>query len=396
MAVSVWSGLQRRVRTAVRPGVVVTPPPGGVIVDRDVPIRLRDGVRLRANVYRPDAEGRFPVIMSAHPYDKDAIGARAGNGRAVNFQYRLFPQPRPISISAWTSWEAPDPAFWVSRGYAVINVDLRGGGTAEGVSDLFSDQEAADYAEIIEWGGTQSWSNGKVGLLGVSYLAISQYKVAALRPPHLAAICPWEGFSDLYRDFARPGGVLENGFSIVWSAGTRKAARVAGNLRQELVARPERDAWYAQRTPRVEDIEVPLLVCASFSDHSLHSRGSFEAFRRAGSQHKWLYTHRDGKWSHFYGEHARSTQAAFFDHYLKGVDNGWQQRLPVRLAIHDRGPQPARVTEEADWPPADLTWRKLHLDPTTRTLTETALTAHGRAGFRTRATRTDLLVECRR
>jgi predicted acyl esterase len=183
-------------------------------------------------------------------------------------------------LSAWTGWEAPDPAFWVPRGYAVVNADLRGGGASEGTAALFSDQEAEDYYELIEWAGGQPWSSGRVGLAGVSYLAISQYKVAALRPPHLAAICPWEGFTDLYRDFARPGGVLESGFSSIWSTLTRKKARVAGNLRRELARRPERDEWYAVLTPRLEQIEVPMLVCGSFSDHSLQTRGSFEAFRR--------------------------------------------------------------------------------------------------------------------
>jgi putative CocE/NonD family hydrolase len=71
-----------------------------------------------------------------------------------------------------------------------------------------------NYYDLIEWAGMQSWSSGLVGLDGVSYLAISQYKVAALKPPSLAAICPWEGLSDLYRDFAYPGGVREDGFSI--------------------------------------------------------------------------------------------------------------------------------------------------------------------------------------
>lgn len=362
----------------------MTAPPAEVAVEWNVPITLRDGVRLRANVYRPQGPGPFPVIVSAHPYDKDAIGARGRSGRAVNFQYRLFPQPEPITLSAWTSWEAPDPAFWVPRGYAVVNADLRGGGKAEGTSRLFSDQEAADYAEIVEWAGTQEWSSGKVGLLGVSYLAISQYKVAALGPPHLAAICPWEGFSDLYRDFARPGGVLENGFSIVWSAMTRRKVRVEGDLRRELVARHERDDWYQERAPRLEDIEVPMLVCGSFSDHNLHSRGSFEAFRRAGSRQKWLYTHRGGKWSTFYGTDARDTQADFFDHFLKGVENGWQDRASVRLAASGAGSEPVRVTEETSWPPADLTWRELHLDTHTRTLGEVAPSVAGAATFHTR------------
>lgn len=84
------------------------------------------------------------MIVSAHSYNKYLIPARSRSGRTVNFQYRLFPQPEPITISGWTSWEAPDPAFWVPRGYVVVNADLRGGGTAEGTSRLFSDEEAAD------------------------------------------------------------------------------------------------------------------------------------------------------------------------------------------------------------------------------------------------------------
>jgi len=352
----------RRVRKAVHPGVTVTGPPPGVQADWNVPVRLRDGVTLRVNVYRPESDGRFPVLMSAHPYGKDKIPARTRSGRAVNYQHRLFPQPGPVSLSAWTGWEAPDPGFWVPRGYVVINADLRGGGTSEGTAEMFSDQEAQDYYELIEWAGTQPWSSGKVGLAGVSYLAISQYKVATLHPPHLAAICPWEGFTDLYRDFGRPGGILEDGFSSMWNSVTHKRARVTGDLRRELADRPELDQWYAARTPRLEQIEVPMLVCGSFSDHNLQARGSFEAFRRAGSARKWLYTHRDGKWCHFYSAPATSAQAGFFDHVLKGQDNGWDARPPVRLAVHEAGPDPAQVSDEQAWPPLDLDWTDLHLD----------------------------------
>jgi uncharacterized protein len=381
---SLVASFARRVGTAVRPDVTVSPPPRGVHVDWNVPVRLRDGVTLRLNVFRPESDGRFPVVMSAHPYDKDKIPARTRSGRGINFQYRLFPQPRPVRLSAWTGWEAPDPAFWVPRGYAVVNADLRGGGASEGTAALFSDQEAEDYYELIEWAGGQPWSSGRVGLAGVSYLAISQYKVAALRPPHLAAICPWEGFTDLYRDFARPGGVLESGFSSIWSTLTRKKARVAGNLRRELARRPERDEWYAALTPRLEQIEVPMLVCGSFSDHSLQTRGSFEAFRRAGSARKWLYTHRDGKWSHFYGATASSTQADFFDHLLKEQDNGWDTRAPVRLAVHEAGPDPAEIRDEQAWPPPDLDWTCLHLDLEHAVLSAHPPAARSSASFATR------------
>ena len=348
---------RRRMGNAFRPGVVVSTEPTGVHAEWDVPVRVRDGTTLRVNVFRPPGEVKVPVIMSAHPYGKDNMA-----GRGVNRQYRLFPQPHPVRLSAWTSWEAPDPAVWVPRGYAVVNADLRGGGTSEGIGELFSDEEALDYYDLIEWAGTQAWSTGRVGLDGVSYLAISQYKVAALRPPHLAAICPWEGLSDLYRDFARPGGVREDGFSAIWSRGTRSAARVRTDVRKEIVARPERDAWYESVTPALERIEVPLLVCGSFSDHSLHSRGSFEVFRRAGSAKKWLYTHRDGKWSAYYGDEATAARGRFFDHVLKGLDNGWQREPAVRLAIHEEGPEPIAVVGEDAWPPKGLAWTSLSLD----------------------------------
>jgi uncharacterized protein len=288
-------GLLSRVRlrlgNAIRPKVHVYPVPAGIQADWDTPVTVRDGATLRVNVFRPSSGQPVPVIMSAHPYGKDKIPARTRSGHGLNVQFRILPQPRPMEFSAWTSWEAPDPAVWVPRGYAVINADLRGAGTSEGIGDWFSDQEAQDYYDLIEWAGAQTWSSGRVGLDGVSYLAISQYKLAALRPPHLAAICPWEGFSDCYRDWARPGGAREDGFVRLWSRMARKAARVRRDLRAEVAARSERDEWYESLTPVLENIEVPMLVCASFSDHSLHTRGSFEAFRRTGSRSKRLFTH---------------------------------------------------------------------------------------------------------
>lgn len=351
-----------RVENAVSPRVEVVPAPTEYRPDWDVPVVVRDGTTLRVNVFRPGGEAPAPVIMSAHPYGKDKMPARTRSGHGLNFQYRLFPQPGPVRISEWTTWEAPDPAFWLPRGFAVVNADMRGAGTSGGVGELLSEQEALDYYDLIEWAGTQPWCNGKVGLDGVSYLALSQYRVAALRPPHLAAICPWEGFSDLYRDFAWPGGVREAGFSVIWSRATARAARLRTDLHKEITERHERDEWHESATPRLEDIEAPMLVCGSFSDHSLHTRGSFEAFRRAGSARKWLYTHRDGKWSHYYSEAAAATRARFFEHFLMGADNGWADEPPVRLAIHEAGPEPAAVAREPQWPPADLRWSPLALD----------------------------------
>ncbi len=371
-----------RLKTMIRPNVKVSAAPRGIRVAWDVPVKVRDGTVLRVNVFRPEGDAKVPVILSAHPYGKDKIPANTRSGHGLNLQYHLCPQPEAITLSAWTGWEAPDPAVWVPRGYAVINADLRGCGTSDGVGELLSEQEARDYYDLIEWAGTQPWSTGRVGLDGVSYLAISQYRVAALRPPHLAAICPWEGFSDLYRDFAYPGGVREDGFTALWSRAVRKAGRLKGDVRREVLAHPELDDWYTDHDPTLERIEVPMLVCGSFSDHSLHTRGSFEAFRRAASKQKWLYTHRGGKWSTYYGEEATTTRCRFFDHFLKGESNGWADEPRVRLAVHDAGPHPVSVSGEQSWPPEDLTWRKLALDAGSQRMEERPGSfAKGSVGF---------------
>lgn len=356
---TMWS----RLRHAVRPGVTVTPPPADVVFERDVEIPMRDGVVLRANVFRPPDDGRYPVVMSAHPYGKDATLPRRRFGRySVPLQFRMMTQSRPFSISAWTSWEAPDPAFWVPRGYVVVNADLRGWGRSDGTGELLSPQEGDDYHELVEWAAAQPWSNGRVGCNGVSYLAIAQWAVAATRPPHLAAICPWEGFTDLYRDFARPGGVREDGFLRLWSALLQRQHRSPVTVREESAKRPTFDEWWAARNRDLERIDVPALVCASFSDHNLHSRGTFEGFLRIGSRDKWLYTHRGPKWSTYYAPEALEHQARFFDHFLKGDDNGFDREPRVRVEVREDAHTITAVRGEPEWPPPGTQWQPRHLD----------------------------------
>ena len=354
--------VERLVRTAF-PKLTITAPPPGIRFDHDVAVSVRDGTKLRVNVFRPDQEGRFPVIMCAHPYGKDVLPRHSPFGYLPLARYRFIRQPDPITFSAHTSWESPDPSYWVPRGYAVVNVDLRGFGTSEGVATLLSDQEAADYVEIIEWAAAQPWSSGKVGLNGVSYLAISQWKVAALRPKALAAICPWEGWTDVYRDVAYPGGVREDGFIPFWAGMTERDGRTSESLREQQLAHPEWDGYWAARTPALERIEVPALICASFSDQGLHSRGCFEGFRRIGSEHRFLYTHRGGKWSTYYSPAALAVQARFFDCFLKGVDNAMRDAAPVRLEVRATGTEVHAVREERAWPIPSVRWTRLYLTP---------------------------------
>ena len=340
-----------RLRHLLRPPVTITPPPPEVFRERDVEVPMRDGTVLRVNVHRPRQGGRHPVIICAHPYGKDNLPRRASGGRySLPRYYRIMHISEPVRHSALASWEAPDPAFWVPRGYVVVNADLRGFGRSDGEGTLFTRQEHDDYHDIIEWAAAQPWSTGRVGLNGVSYLALSQWGAAATRPPHLCAICPWEGFSDLYRDLACPGGIEERGFFAIWSRGVRAGGRISLDLLGEQARHPERDDWWAEHTPRLDDIEVPMLVCGSFSDHTLHTRGSFRGFARASSKHRWLYTHRGGKWSVYYSREALEAQARFFDWALKDEDNGMADVPPVRLEVRRSRREIHEVRHEAAWP----------------------------------------------
>ena len=372
-----------RLHRFLHPRLTVTPTPAGVRFERDVEVAVRDGTVLRVNVFRPEAEGEYPVVMCAHPYGKDKM-IRAGRfGARVPVQLRLLLQDTPIRVSEWTSWEAPDPGFWVPGGYVVVNCDLRGFGHSDGVGSLFSDAEAEDYYDLIEWAAAQPWSNGRVGLNGVSYLAISQWKVAALRPPHLAAICAWEGLSDVYRDLAYPGGIRENAFVRVWSAMVRRGGNSVDDLRREQLARPLRDEWWASHAPALERIEVPALICGSFSDQGLHSGGSFRAFESISSPQRWLYTHRGGKWAVYYSPEALAVQQRFFDHFLKGEDNGMNELPPARLEVRESRQEISSVREEAAWPLPGTDWTPLHLHPD-GSLREAAAEAPGWVRFDTR------------
>jgi predicted acyl esterase len=350
---------RRRVAAALRPPVSVYPMPADVVKDADVGVEMPDGVMLRLNLFRPLGDGPFPVLLSAHPYGKDAVPVRTRRGWKLNEQFQVMNQPEPIRISDQTSWEAPDPVWWAQQGYAVINLDTRGGGHSEGRGDLLSDQEADDIAEVIAWAAQQPWSNGRVGMLGVSYLALSQYKVAALSPPALRAICPWEGFTDAYRDFFTPGGIVENGFARIWLLLTRRVARLATDIAAERRAHPLRDGWWQALTPDLSAITVPMLVCASFSDANLHSVGSMRAFQQVGSAERHAYTHREPKWASFYGEQARAAQLAFFDRHLRQADV--DALPPLRLEVRDRGERVVEVRDEHEWPLARTDWRELHL-----------------------------------
>ena len=171
----------------------------GMRIDWDVPIEMDDGLVLRADVFRPVTEDKNPVIMSYGPYAK-WLAFQDGYPTAWEIMIKEHPDVAAGSSNKYQSWEVVDPEKWVPDGYVCVRVDSRGAGRSPGYLDPFSPRETLDFYRCIEWAARRPWSTGKIGLAGISYYAINQWQVAGLQPPHLAAICIWEGAGDWYRD----------------------------------------------------------------------------------------------------------------------------------------------------------------------------------------------------
>lgn len=362
----------------------------------EVPITTSDGTVLRADVFRPADEVTHPVLLTHGPYAK-GLPFQTGYAWMWDRFCDAYPEVLEGSTNAYQNWETVDPEKWVPDGYACVRVDCRGAGRSAGYLDIFSPQETEDFYECIEWAGTQPWSNGKVGLLGISYYAINQYLVAGLQPPHLAAICPWEGAADYYRDFARHGGML-NTFVRGWTRGQvlplqhgrDDGGRVNPNT-GELVTGPERlseeelsanradwvgeisrraldDDFYRDRSADFSRIAVPMLSAANWAHH-LHTRGNFEAYTRAATAQKWLEVHGLEHFVHFYTDYGRELQKRFFDHFLKGTDTRWESQPPVVLNLR-RADGSFVQRAEQEWPLARTDWTRLYLDAEARMLTD--------------------------
>jgi uncharacterized protein len=346
-------------RGAVAPRHRLEAGPGRMIIERDVPVPVRGGVTVYADVFRPADERPAPPLIAWSPYGKHAgpqLPERYPDGGVAAGQ-----------LSPYTAFESPDPVYWTARGYAVVNADIPGTWYSGGDATFLSPEEALCGHDLIEWAGTQGWSNGRVGLSGVSYLTSSQWTIAATRPPHLAAINPWEGWSDTYREVARHGGIPETYFwpyiSERWGYGTGQVE----DLTAETSAHPFFDSFWASKAAPLADVTAPAFVVASWSDQGLHTRGTFEGFSRIGSERKWLVAHGGKKWGYYYSEEGLRRQQAFFDHFLKGLDTGIDEWPRVRYQVRDGALGGAWRTAD-DWPLPGTSYQRLYLDAGSGTL----------------------------
>lgn len=357
-------------------------------IDWDVPIEIDDGVALRADVFRPGGENPSPVILSYGPYAK-GLSFQEGYPDQWRIMVREHPDVARGSSNAYQNWEVVDPEKWVPDGYVCVRVDSRGTGRSPGFIDPFSPRETRDLYDCIEWAGTQSWSNGKVGLLGISYYAINQWHVASLNPPHLAAICPWEGAADWYRDMTHHGGILctfwanwydkqvmvvQHGLGTQgpaspitgeFAAGPEtlsddELAKARTDFGDVIFAHPLDDDYHRGRCPEWSNITVPLLSSANWGGQGLHARGNFEGFVRSASKQKWLEVHGLEHWTEFYTDYGVTLQKRFFGHFLKDEDTGWEDQPPVQLQVRTTKGLVERA--ESQWPLARTRWARLYLD----------------------------------
>ena len=348
----------------------------GMLIERDIAVVLRDGVTIYADVFRPEDGEDLPVLVTWGPYGK----------HFPTFEiYSRFPGcgVRTEWVDPdYTIFEGPDPTHWCPLGYAIVNVDPRGLWCSEGDATFIdARQEAVDCYDVIEWAAGLEWSNARVGMTGVSYLTQIQWQVAALRPPHLAALNCWEGVSDMYREFFFHGGIPDTRFPAHWAEGTSFSLGRVEDVLAMMEVHPLFDEYWATKAAALERIVTPAYVVASWSDHALHTRGTLEGFKRIASEQKWLEVHGRKKWEHYHRPESVAKQVAFFDHFLKGVDNDVPRWPRVQLEVRERA-YVGTYRVESEWPPARTEYLPLYLDAEAGTLSRTAPAAEAAVRYR--------------
>ncbi|KAH7002602.1 X-Pro dipeptidyl-peptidase protein [Ilyonectria destructans] len=355
------------------------------VYEQHVTVPLKSGGVIRCNVYRPrESENgqKFPVIATLGPYGKDVP--------YKVFNPNSFAEIDSAHQTEHSAWETPTPDYWTDHGYVVVRGDEPGIGQSPGLLNVQSTSTVQAFHDMIEWASEQSWSNGRVGLLGVSYYAGIQWPVAALNPKGLAACIPWEGFSDKYDESTRHGGILSNTFFTGWFHRQvapnqyglpGRAARnwcpdsIDGDLDEDDLAtnrvtdpaqlhqhRYRDDPPFTEATFNFEDIKVPILSVANWGGIMLHLRGNVRGFMLAGSELKYLRFITGRHDLPFYYREEVEVQRSFLDAFLKDQDRvGWATKgaiPPVDLVVRKgnvgfndpSAEQKFLRRQESDWP----------------------------------------------
>lgn len=342
-----------------------------MIFEKDVAVKLRDGVTIYTDIFRPVGVEKVPVIVSWSPYGKNS-------GRTT--MYKMMRKVAGVDdkkLSGLMKWEAVDPDYWCARGYAVAHPDARGAYNSDGNICFFNRQEGEDGYDFVEWLAVQDWCNGKVGTAGNSWLAVAQWFIAAEQPPHLAAIAPWEGFADVYRDIDFLGGIPDTGF-----LGNVNKQLPGKNMVEDVLTAsdnyPLMNDYWESKIADYNKITVPAYVVASYSN-TVHSAGTFRAWEYLDKANKWLRIHNSQEWPDFYSDSVQADLLKFFDRYLKGIENSWEETPKVRYAVldmhsHDNDKVNVPATS---FPPQDAKEITYYLDALNGSLNEKSTSREG-------------------
>ncbi len=348
----------------------------GIVKSTDVRIPLRDGSFVYADVFRPAGDGHHPVIMNKGFYGKafnhDCICDDEDAQEKEVLEDRFF-SGNPDGLQ-YENHESVDSSVWVPQGYVCIRVDSRGVGRSPGLQAPFGVQQSEDYYDAIEWAGTQPWSNGNVGLWGMSYLAMTQHMVAGLQPPHLKAMIALGTDADLYNEATYGGGLFGEGFWLWWWK-----AMSGGNFCGE--QRPETD-WMARlRATEFNDPQAygttgsifmsadldkataPVWIVGPQTGATIHQLGSSETFIHSTAASARRFDFVDAWFPHSYQQSTIAEHMQFFDHFLRGEANGVLDGPPVRVQVRT-GNRAHHVLHEQEWPIARTSYRRWYLDAT--------------------------------
>jgi predicted acyl esterase len=339
-----------------------------MIEEKDVLIRVRDGLRMAARIYRPDGHGPFPTLFATSPYRYD--------------NNELPAQPMFL-------WRETGPIEWyVEQGYAYVHADVRGTGRSEGDFEFLGQREQHDLYDIIEWIASQPWSNGKVGGIGQSYYAMSQWFMGVQNPPHLACIAPYDGLNDPYRFMGYPGGI-EGGFLAYWINSSVRVPNlypangdnpryVTPDVFLEVERHPLYDEFWKERAAfeQLEKIKVPVFSIGVWAKLDLHLAGNVRGYQLARGPKKLAISGTPTPFSSqsdFAGvEFHRRYLLPFYEKYLKGLKTTYDERPNVEFLVRNTG----KVRAFESWPPSGTRPARFYLN-NTRTGSVTSLNDGG-------------------
>lgn len=346
-------------------------PEDGIVCMQDIPVKMRDGVTIYVDIYKPEAEGKYPLIISWSFY-----GKRPFDGQS---EWQIMGVP-PQTVSDMSKFESADPGYWCRRGYAVANVDPRGIGHSEGDFVQFGTQDGKDGYDFIEWAAEQSWCNSRCALSGNSCVAMTQWRIASQQPPHLACIAPWESTTDMYRESLAEGGIPASSFVrlvMQEACGPNYMDSTPDNLEKY----PFIDCTYwKDKDPVWSAVTVPVYQTACWNH--FHLRGSINAFRKCKSRKKWLRVHRNFEWPDAYSNENLQDLELFFARYLKLERNGWELTPKVRIEVQDVGEFNYMTNRaEENFPLKRTVYEKLYLNAANMTMGKEPVAAAAHAGY---------------